>query len=68
MLPPANFAERIVERRVVFGIQLDERQQNPRRDARPQTQTVTLLQGAASMHRGRPHSGDLDVEVPHFFG
>jgi hypothetical protein len=28
MLPPGNSAERVIESRVVFGIQLDERQQD----------------------------------------
>ena len=68
MLPPGNPAERIIESRVVVGIELDERQQDPRCDTGPEAQPVTLLQGAASVHRGGPHVRDLDVEVPHLLG
>ncbi len=68
MLPPGNPAERVIESRVVFGIQLDKRQQDPRCDARPQAHPIAVLQGAAGMDGRRPHIQDLDVEVANLLG
>jgi hypothetical protein len=55
VLPPRNVAERVIESRVVVPIEFDDWKQNARRDARPQTQAISLTQGAPGKDHGRAH-------------
>ena len=68
MLPPSDLTERVIQRRVVAGIELDERKQHPRGNAGPQAQPIPLLQRPSCMNGGRAHIDDLEVQAPHFFG